>query len=505
MKRHMQTTPTRELEQMSWIAMLMAICLIVTGVGSTARPAEEEPSDREVTYAIETALEVDWGVSPHLIDVTVEDGVVTLSGTVSNLLEQDRAVAVTARVKGVRSIIDQLDVRTVERSDDEIRSDAVRALADDPATDSYEIEVEVNGGIVTLDGTCPSWAGKLLAADVAKGVRGVRKVHNRVTYSYEWDRSDQDIQADIEGRLKMDPYVNEDLIDVTVNDGVVTLRGTVGSLAEKNYAVAKAHAAGTTRILDSDLTVSPWVQGPMQRARKQALVTDAEARQAVREALQHDPRVEHEGIEVEVDNGEATLRGIVDNLKARRAAGQDAENTRGIRKVNNQIRVRPPDDLTDTAIAENVRAALSRDTVVERSDISVLVRNRRVSLIGYVDTRYEKTRAEDVASRVKGVADVDNRLAVEQPWLHTSDPEIQSAVERRFFWNPFLDSDDLEVRVDDGHVEIVGRVGTWHEYRRAVKNAFDGGARSVRSYLWVESNGEMYDRRWSESPDVWPL
>lgn len=484
------------------LALLGVIGLSSAALSQTA----EKPTDIEITNAIEVALRVEPRVSPHLMDVTTTEGVVTLSGTASNLLERDRAVKVTETVKGVRSIVNRLEVRAVERSDAEIRKDVRRALALDPATDTYEVDVQVQDAVVTLTGSVESWSEKLLAAQVAKGVKGVRDVKNEIDYSYSENRSDQDIKADIEGRLEMDPYIDEGLIDVTVSAGAVTLRGTVGSLAEKRYAVTKAHVPGTTRVMDDDLIVSRWAQGAMERTRKIARVTDAEARAAIEKALLYDPRVLSLRIAVSVENGEATLTGTVENLKAKRVAGRDARNTMGIWKVNNEIKVRPIDTLTDAEIARNVREALMWDPIVERFEIAVTVRNRLVSLTGTVDTPVEKRHAEDVASRVTGVASVSNRLAVEYGWVYKPDSEIKQDIESEYAWSPFVDGGDLELRVDSGHVELVGSVDTWHEYLSAVENAFEGGATSVRSYMRVEANGRMYDREWSRPPsEQWPF
>jgi osmotically-inducible protein OsmY len=244
----------------------------------------------------------------------------------------------------------------------------------------------------------------------------------------------------------------------------------------------------------------------MERTTKVAVVTDSEAEQAVEVGLLYDPRVGSYAIDVQVEHGKATLTGTVDNLKAKRAAGLDARNTMGIWKVDNRIKVRPKDEMADARIAENVRDALVWDPIVERYQISVWVRNRRVSLMGTVDTRFEKMHAEDVVSRVKGVASVDNKLVVEQAWAYKSDVEIKDDIESEYAWSPFVDGGDLTLRIDDGHVEVAGTVDTWHEYREAVENAFEGGAKTVRSYMRVMANDRMYDRRWSKPPsEVWPL
>jgi len=485
---------------------LIVASIVLVGYGRSVGLAKEPPTDTQIRHAIETELLLDSAVSPHLIDVKVNRGVVSLTGTVSNLLERDRAVDVAGATRGVRSIINRLEVRAVERSDAEIKKDVDHALLFDPATDLYEVTVQVEDGVVTLDGTVESWAEKLLATEVVKGVKGVTEVKNGIKYSFEADRSDRQIKTDIEGRLEMDPYVDEELVHVAVDDGVVKLSGTVGSVAEKNLVVTKARVPGIMRVLHDDLEVAGWAQGTMERRSKMVTVSDDEVEKAIEQAFLYDPRLLSFEIDVDVVEGVATLTGTVDNLKAKRSAESDALHTRGVYTVSNRIKVRPNDNLTDEKIAENVREALVWDPIVERFDISVWVRNRRVSLTGVVDTAMDKARAEDAASRVNGVASVDNRLVVKQRPIYKTDSEIKDDIESQYAWSPFVDGGDLEVRVDDGQAEIAGRVDTWHEYREAVENAFEGGAQEVRSTMRVEANDRVYDRSWSEPPEeVWPF
>ncbi len=481
-------------------------CVIAVGLSAAGQDVAKAATDRDITRAVERSLLVEESVSSHLIDVTTIDGVVTLSGSVSHLLEKDRALSAAARIKGVRSIIDRLNVRPVEKSDDEIRRDVNKALAFDPATDSYEIDVAVDDGIVTLTGAVESWAEKLLAADVAKGVAGVEDIHNRVTYSYESDRSDFDVEADIEGRLESDPYVDETMIDVTVSDGVAMLTGTVGSVAEKSYVLNDARVAGLKRIIDENLDVREWTRDELEREYKVALVEDDDIKKAIDDAMVYDPRVSSFKIGVAVEEGRVTLTGTVDNLKAKRAAGLDAKNTVGVVSIDNRIKVRPGQDTVDTQIAENLRDAIGLDPILDRFEIAVIVRNHEAFLAGVVDSHFEKEHAEDVAARINGVASIENNLVVRDRWQWKSDAEIKQDIESEYMWSPFVDGGDLAIRVDDGHVELAGRVDSWHEYLESVENAFEGGAKSVRSYLRVEANDRLYDRFWSEPPEeVWPL
>jgi osmotically-inducible protein OsmY len=67
---------------------------------------------------------------------------------------------------------------------------------------------------------------------------------------------------------------------------------------------------------------------------------------------------------------------------------------------------------SDERIREDVNDRLTDDWRVDASDIEVTVNNGMVTLTGRVESREEKRRAEDVAERVSGVADVSNQLRV---------------------------------------------------------------------------------------------
>lgn len=83
--------------------------------------------------------------------------------------------------------------------------------------------------------------------------------------------------------------------------------------------------------------------------------------------------------------GRKLLTGVVENLKAKKAAEQDAKNTLGVKRVKNYITVRPSISPTDAEIAQKVQEALLRDSITERHQITVNVLNKKVNLSGTVD------------------------------------------------------------------------------------------------------------------------
>lgn len=471
-----------------WL-MHVSISLIAVTFFSPLYAAKIDIKDSDITLSLDIQLKQDEVVDAHLIDVKTSDGIVTLSGSVDNLLAKDQAVRIAASIKGVRSVVDKISVLPVIRSDKEIKEDVKQTLASDPATSAYKIDVAVKKGIVTLSGNVKFWNGKQLIAQVTKGVRGVREINNKIGYNHAGgNRSDKEIKAAIKHRLNLDPYVYDGLIDVYVEDGKVTLTGTVGSLAEKIRAYNDAWVADVTSVNTNVLDVKWWLRNEMIKKNKFALKSDEGIKKAIKDAFLYDPRVFSFNPQVEVENGIVTLGGVVDNLKAKRAAEQDALNTIGVLRVRNYLKVRPEKPQSNDEIAQNVQNSLARDPVVDQDKITVRVRNKKVYLHGMVDNYYEKQRAEDVASRAYGVVDIKNNLKVEYITSPKSDWEIKQDIESELFWSYFVDSDDISVRVENGVATLKGTVDSWQELHAAIENAFEGGARHVQSQLDVKGD-----------------
>jgi osmotically-inducible protein OsmY len=124
--------------------------------GPASAQEAEELSDEDIILAVENELLFDEGVSSHLIDVETSNGIVTLSGSVDNILAKERALHITESVRGVRAVVNRMIVNPISRTDEQIRMDVENALLFDSATESYEIDVMVKDGTVTLEGTVDS-------------------------------------------------------------------------------------------------------------------------------------------------------------------------------------------------------------------------------------------------------------------------------------------------------------------------------------------------------------
>lgn len=470
-------------------AMFAAASSMAAGKKQPGQQAgKEQPfSDRDILVAIETESEFDPAVDGRLVDVNVKDGIVTLTGKVDNLLARDRAAEVAGAIRGVRSVSNQVVVDPIARSDKELQQAVNLALARNPTTESFQIDASVNNGVVLITGKADSWAERDLATVVTKSIPGVREVRNKVEVVFAKARPDKEIERDVRGRLVWDTLVDDELIFVDVKDGVVFLKGTVGSVMEQGRARADAWVLGVKRIDSSGLEVKPWARDEM-RQRKFAYITDKEIAAAIMQALLFDPRVAQFNPRIEVRNGEVILVGAVDSLPAKIAAEEIARNTSGVWRVRNFLKVRPSAVPGAQELQRDIKAALNNHAYLDPSDISVRVRAGKIALNGTVNSDFEKAWAERIASEVKGVVAVDNNLAVHaESWAVQSDDETKKDIEQRLRWSAFVDETDVDVSVEEGVATLTGTVGSLAEEEAAIFLARQAGARLVRDELLVRN------------------
>jgi osmotically-inducible protein OsmY len=498
--------------------LILAGAQLPTVPSGHAATTQKAVTDHGITAAVDRALVFEKGVFPSRVDVNTSEGIVTLSGAVSNLLAKERAVKIAESIRGVRAAIDRIAVTPVVRPDADIRKDILAALRLDPATESYRVSLSVENSLATLTGTVGSYTEKQLAARTAAGVKGVKEVRNDLTINYLTKRTDSQIASDIKARLQWDVWINGEQISSAVKDGKVTLTGAVASAISKSRAFEDAWVNGVTSVDESRVKVEPSVRDGDQRQLKYAMRSDSEIKQAVQTALGLDPRVAASSPGVNVESGIVILGGTVGNLKAKASAEQDVRNTAGVLGIENLLKVRPNSQSTDTEMKEQMKAVLLWDPELDSSTINVAVADHVAYLSGSVASNYQKGEAQDVASRTKGVISVLNHLKVEPefagsnyawpddlgygwpyyeqssyyisdvfgPRAFLSDQLIKRNIEDGFFWSPFVRSKDIKVSVEGGVATLTGTVGTWISWGEADRDARRSGATSVLNRVKVK-------------------
>jgi len=180
--------------------------------------------------------ELDWApnVDAENIGVAVSDGVVTLSGRVPSYAEKRAAERAVLRVAGVKGVANDLKVRLpdkFERSDTDIAKAVRRAIEWHTELPTDKIKVKVDDGWVTLEGTV-SWNYQRVRAEKAvRYLAGVRGVNNQITVKARPVPSD--LRERIRKALERQAGHETDRLSIMVEEGTVTLKGTVDSWADR--------------------------------------------------------------------------------------------------------------------------------------------------------------------------------------------------------------------------------------------------------------------------------
>ncbi|MBV8198545.1 MAG: BON domain-containing protein [Candidatus Eremiobacteraeota bacterium] len=211
-----------------------------------------------------------------------------------------------------------------------------------------------------------------------------------------------DLQEEILEQLAFDPRVSSDDIAVTVQEGVVTLRGTVPSFHEKWEAEDVVKRVRGVRGLVDEMAIDL----PALHVRND---TD------IALALQHrfdSSTVIPSTITFDVNRGHVTMSGEVAWHYQATEAVNEAKAVVGVKDIVNLIRVKPAKSPSADEIVKRIHGALARTADLEAQRIHVTVAGSLVTLSGSVRSWFERDNAGQAAWSIPGVTHVDNRIAV---------------------------------------------------------------------------------------------
>jgi osmotically-inducible protein OsmY len=207
-------------------------CAALIGAAGLVLTVACAQTDAGITTSVKSKLAADDTVKAYQIDVDTREGVVTLSGNVENMAAKEQAVRIARETSGVRNVVDQVRVteaaatggydpdvddrigdaadRAGDRAEDaaDRAGDAAGRAADDAGdaadragaaitdatltatvktkfladdvVEGTKIDVDTNGGVVTLTGTAPSKAAADRAVTIARETDGVARVVNNI-------------------------------------------------------------------------------------------------------------------------------------------------------------------------------------------------------------------------------------------------------------------------------------------------------------------------------------
>lgn len=213
-------------------------------------------NDKTLKQDILDELDFEPSIDASDIGVAVEDGIVTLSGHVASFGQKITVERLVGRVKGVKGIAVEIDVRypgAVGNADDEIAKRAVNVLKWSNSVPADAVQVKVQDGWLTLTGTVDWNYQKTGAADAVRDLAGVTGISNQIALRPRV--SSVDVKKHIEASLKRNAELEAKSIRVNVAGNKVILEGNVNAWHERRIAEQAAWRTPGVVAVDDRLTI----------------------------------------------------------------------------------------------------------------------------------------------------------------------------------------------------------------------------------------------------------
>ncbi len=213
------------------------------------------------------------------------------------------------------------------KTDRQLQKDVMDELKWEPRVTAAEIGVSAADGVVTLNGTVPTYAEKWAAERAAQRVEGVKVIADdiQIKPSGAHTRSDTEIATCAAASLKSHVWVPTD-IKATVRDGWVTLTGVVNWEFQQRAATDSVRFLAGVKGVMNDIFVKP-------SARPDAV------KDAIEKALVRNAEIDAQNVKVATAGGAVTLSGSVRSWGERYQAAATAWNAPGVDSVQNDINV----------------------------------------------------------------------------------------------------------------------------------------------------------------------
>ena len=209
-----------------------------------------------------------------------------------------------------------------------------------------------------------------------------------------------DLKKNVVNAILSEPLLYGNQILVEVDNGIVTLTGTVTNFVEKTLVENSANSVlGVVAVI-----VNIEVAGFNTRNH------DSEIAKAIANTYKGHYEIPNDAITIHVKNGWVTLEGNVEWNYQKQAAKKIVNDFIGVKGIINNIHIKPTS--TDEIEKHYIEKALNRLSFIQDNTIVVIVNGNTVTLSGNTSTLYEKDQAERIAWQIPGVVKVNNDIIV---------------------------------------------------------------------------------------------
>jgi osmotically-inducible protein OsmY len=230
------------------IVLLLAVAALDAHAGTL--------EDMDLRRNVELAIRGSAPTANLHLKVEVHDGIVIPEGIVRDLLQADAVVESAGSIKGVRGVErSKLRYEYETPPDQVVAGRIIRTISEVQHLATSSIRVDVQHGVVTLEGSIARATYRAELRKLCGGVDGVTEVVDKLVTAEAPDMTIQKSLDGVFGRRVQPPFPGE--VDALVDHGAVVLSGRVSRLKDRDLALRSAWAIDGVRLVVDDLRVEP--------------------------------------------------------------------------------------------------------------------------------------------------------------------------------------------------------------------------------------------------------
>ena len=314
----------------------MAATFFLAPLVLSATPEMAPESSDEISEYIAMDVASDSSMKGAEVSVRIENGIAILSGSVKTIDQSERAAERAMAAVRVRAVVNGLKIVSPIVSDSDLRAAIRSSLDKNKALDAKRLTVAVDQGKARIAGEVGTWDEQEIARETVSRVAGVTSIESDTRVVFDSVRSDQQMEDQLRQLIANDPLYDGLALSASVKEGVVRLKGEVGSKGEYDRLVRRSSVTGVFEVNADRLSVNSDLK---MEAVEDKHFAPGQMMAALGDAFRLDSRLDARAIDFELAEGVVTLAGQVALAEERSAAESTARGVPGVRAVDNRIRV----------------------------------------------------------------------------------------------------------------------------------------------------------------------